>query len=400
MIDLSAGGRNRPLVLHVIDSLGITGGAEKQLTRNLAAFDHDLMRHEVALVQSTATTRLDEVGPEVEIHELFGARERVSRAGLILRLRQLVARRRPSLIHASLPDSALATRVVAATTRVRAVESLVNISHERVRTVDNPNVTMAKLRVHTVLDRSTMRFLTGYHAVSRAVADSWADVVGLDREKIKIIPRGIEVAAVELDPGNRAEAARSVRSEFGFEKGSQILLTVGRVEPQKGHRYLMEALARLAPAYPGIRALIVGRPGRSSAAIDRLIEQSGLGAVVTLTGSRRDLPRLLAAADIFVFPSLFEGNGGNAMIEAMAAGLPIVTTDAAPMTDLIPSSEVGMLVGRRDSSGFEAAIAALLDDPELRRRLGAAARERALTFPTPPEVAKDHQRWYLDLLST
>ena len=88
------------------------------------------------------------------------------------------------------------------------------------------------------------------------------------------------------------------------------------------------------------------------------------------------------------------------MIEAMAAGLPIVTTDAPPMTDLIPSSDFGILVNRCDSSGLADAIAALVGDRALRRRLGAAARERATTFPKPSEVAKDHQRWYQELLST
>jgi len=387
-------------VLHVIDSLGISGGAEKHLARNLASFDNDLLRHEVALVQSAGSTRRDELPGHVAVHELFDPNEQVTRPALVSRLRRLVQGRRPSLMHASLPNAALATRIVAATSKVAAVESLVNISHEPVRTVDNPNVTMTKLRAHAAIDRVTMRFLTGYHAVSHEVAESWSRTVGLDPEKIEVIPRGIEIDAVEIDAGEREGARRSIRSELGFDDSALVLLAVGRVEPQKGHRYLVEATAEIAPEHPEVRVLIVGRPGHSSSAVDEAIQVAGLRDVVRLTGARRDLPKILAAADIFVFPSLFEGNGGNAMIEAMAAGLPIVTTGAPPMTDLIPSEEFGLLVGRSDTHGLALALDRLLDDPGLRRRLGDAARARAMTFATPDEIAKSHESWYLRLLSS
>lgn len=387
-------------MLHAIDSLGISGGAEKQVARNLDAFDRELMGHEVVLVQNTESTRRDELPPDVVVHELFGVGEQVTRPVLISRLRRLVRHRRPSLIHASLPNSALATRIVAATSSVKAVESLVNISHEPVRTVDNPNVTMAKLRAHAVLDRLTMRFLTGYHAVSREVADSWVRIVGLDPKKIEVIPRGIEVDAVEIGKSKRDEAARSINAEFGYDDGTLVVIAVGRVEPQKGHRYLVEAMAEITAKHPEVRTLIVGRPGNSSTAVKESIERLRLNDVVRLTGARRDLPRILAAADIFVFPSLFEGNGGNAMIEAMAAGLPVITTNAAPMTDLVPSEEYGLLVDRCDPRGLADAIVRLVGDPYLRRRLGSAARARAMTFATPAEVAKSHEQWYLRLLST
>lgn len=388
-----------PVVLHVIDSLDPSGGAEKQLVNNLTGFDHASISHEVAVLKWTEMSRLADVPRPVIVHKLLDQGEPLSLQRSFRRLRALVRERKPDLVHATLPGAALATRLVAATTRQRAVESLVNISHEHVRTVDNPRVTPSKLRFHTYVDRLTMRFLSGFHAVSEAVAESWSDVVGIDKEKIVVIPRGVDISDSSMSASQRVEARSSVLDEFGYPNDSFLVLSVGRVEPQKGHRYLIEAANEIRHDCPQLRVLIVGRSGNSTPAIERLIAELDIGRIVNLAGTRRDLPRLLGAADAFVFPSLFEGNGGNAMIEAMAARLPIVTTNAAPMTDLIPDQSVGILVDRFDTPGLAEAMMRLAENPYLSKDLGEAARRRALTFPTIEDVAAMHQSWYLDLLS-
>ena len=86
------------------------------------------------------------------------------------------------------------------------------------------------------------------------------------------------------------------------------------------------------------------------------------------------------------------------MIEAMAIGLPIVTTGLPPMTDLVPSDEFGVLVPRTDSGALAGALAKLEADPDLRRRLGAAASERAAGFATPEESARRYEDWYRQIL--
>lgn len=388
----------RELILHVIDSLDISGGAERQLAANLRSFDRELFHHVVAVVKQTAESRAEEIRPYAPIHFLHQDGKPPTRMSTSIRLYRLVRELRPDLLHASLPLSGLATRIVARRGRVRAVESLVNISHERVRLIDNSHVTPAKLWLHTVLDRVSMRSLLGYHAVSQAVADSWAEIVGLDTPKIKVIPRGIDPNAVRIPEIDQVSARQSVRAEFSLPDSALIALSVGRVEPQKGHRYLVEALARIADEVPRLFVLIVGRPGNASPAVEREIASSRMGDRVILTGSRQDLPRLLAAADMFVFPSLFEGNGGNAMIEAMMAGLAVVTSNAAPMTDLVPDESVGLLVDRLDSKGLGEAMKKLAGDARLRASLGAAAQGRATQLPTAGEVAQIHEEWYRDLL--
>ena len=387
-----------PIVFHVIDSLDISGGAERQLVANVRAFDHRQLDHRVVVIKASPTNRTEDLDGVVPVTMLFGDAEARPRVAVIARLTNLIRRQRPSLLHASLADASLASRVAGRLTRVPVVESLVNISHEPVRTIDNPHVTMAKLKAHALLDRLTMRHLAGFHAVSQAVADSWVRTVGLSADVIRVIPRGIQVTDMDVPPVGRQHNRFSVREEFGFPPDSFVVSTVGRVEPQKGHRYLIEATAGLVRLYPHIRVLIVGRSGVSSPSVEAMIRALGLAEHVHLVGPRRDISRILTGSDVFAFPSLFEGNGGNAMIEAMAAGLPIVTTNEPPMTDLIPDQSVGLLVPRAASGDLAEAISHLVRDGQLRASLGDAAKQRVRGFPKPEEIASLFEGWYRGLL--
>jgi glycosyltransferase involved in cell wall biosynthesis len=387
---------SRPKIAHVIDSLSISGGAERQLVANLRAFDHDLIEHHVVLLHEAAETRRSDLPPAVHVWNLGENGAAMTRARAAKRLVDLVRRERFDLVHASLPDSGLAARVVGMLTPTRVVESLVNISHEPIRAVDNPNVTEGKLRLHTWLDRLTMRGVDRFHAVSQAVADSWQRVVGIDPARIEVIPRGIDQTWLRSDV---TENSRSdVRSEFGFPEEAFLVIAVGRLEPQKGHRYLLEAVAELSEAIPQLRVLIVGRQGIASPAIERQLKTSDLENTVVLAGARRDVSRLLAASDVFAFPSLFEGNGGNAMIEAMAMGLPVITTSSPPMTDLIPDNDHGRLIPRRDSTALLQALVELHADADLRARLGKTAKERAMGFASPADISQRFEGWYRQIL--
>lgn len=387
----------QPRIAHIIDSLSISGGAERQLVANLQSFDHELIEHHVVLLHEGVETRRADLPGEVRVWNLGKNGDAPSRASAARRLISLVRREGFDLIHASLPDSALAARVAGLTTRTLVVESLVNISHEPIRTVDNPHVTASKLRMHTWLDRISMKGVDRFHAVSQAVADSWERTVGIAPETIVVIPRGIDVAALGPEMP-RLQARSEVRAEFGLPADSFLVISVGRVEPQKGHRYLLEAVAEVRDRIPDLRVLIVGRPGIASPTIEEQIKRDSLDGIVTLTGARRDISRLLEASDVFAFPSLFEGNGGNAMIEAMAKSLPVITTNSPPMTDLVPDANHGWLVPRLDSGAIARAIVELQSDAALRTSLGESAHERATGFPTPRETSRRYETWYRELL--
>ena len=388
-----------PRVAHVIDSLDISSGAERQLVANLRAFDPSAIEHHVVLMRKTPTSRVADIPSSVRLHWLEDSNGRGrSRLGYARELAALTREHGFDLIHASLPDSALASRIAGMTTRTPVVESLVNISHEQIRTIDNPKVTRTKLAFHTWLDRLTTRKVRRFHAVSRAVADSWAQVVRIKPSLIDVIPRGIDRAQFGSTEEQRERNRASVIQEFEFPESTFLVVAVGRQEPQKGHRYLLEAADRLRDQLPNLRVLLVGRRGLATRNLDSIIEDLSLQEIVRMIGPRRDVARLVAAADVFAFPSLFEGNGGNALIEAMSMGVPVLATNIAPITDLIPDETCGVLVPRTDSPALATALSHLAADPDLREKLGRAGAERATGFPTPEEVARVYEDWYRGLL--
>jgi glycosyltransferase involved in cell wall biosynthesis len=179
-----------------------------------------------------------------------------------------------------------------------------------------------------------------------------------------------------------------------------VVVTVGRHEAQKGQRYLIEAAALMRDSLPDLHVVVVGREGHLTPALQSQVSAAGLADRVHLIGSRTDVHRVMAACDVFAFPSLFEGNGGNAMVEAMAVGLPIVTTEAAPMTDLVPDDLHGRLCARGDSSTIAAALKELYDNSSLRNGLGQAVRDRVLAFPDDKTIAARFEDWYDRLLTS
>lgn len=381
-------------ITHVIDSLDGSGGSERQLIANLQHFENQLLRHSLVVIRPGGNSRLHEVPATVPVTVLFDDKV-PSRAAITKRLYTALKPDRPELIHCVLPNASHTSRIVGPLLRVPVVESLVNISHEPIRTVDNPNVTLWKLTAHTWLDRVTMRHLAGYHAVGPTVAESWHRTVGLPLNKMEIIPRGIppESRAATTPSRNRA-----LLPELGLPEEAFVLLSVGRQEPQKGQRYLLEAMPAILRAVPEAHLLLAGRQGASTPVLTTLVQELALGGRVHLLGSRSDVSELLAAADVFVFPSLFEGNGGNALIEAMASGCTVIVSDAPPMTEVADSERVAVLVPRRDPAGIASAVIELHQDPTRRLQLGTAAFDRIQAEPGPEVRARQTEDWYARLL--
>jgi glycosyltransferase involved in cell wall biosynthesis len=164
-----------------------------------------------------------------------------------------------------------------------------------------------------------------------------------------------------------------IRSELGIEAGQPVVVTVGFLRSEKAYEVLIEAAAQIAPSVPGLRVLIAGG-GPEEAKLQALIDDLGLGEVVTLLGIRGDVPDLLAAADVAVCCSDFEG-GPLAVMEYMGAGLPVVATRVGGLPELVRDGETGVLVPPRDPAALADALAGLLAEPARREALGAAGRK-------------------------
>lgn len=184
-----------------------------------------------------------------------------------------------------------------------------------------------------------------------------------------VIPSGIDLARFRsIQP--RADQRPAL---LDCPVDSTVVGTVGWLTEVKGHRRLIEALARLAPARPSLYLAIIGT-GELYDSLVALAKHLGIGDRVRFLGHRHDVAECLASLDLFVFPSQNEGMG-RALIEAMAAALPVVATSVGGIPGIIEHGRTGLLVPPDDSAALAAAMAELLDDRVRARAIGQAARE-------------------------
>jgi len=208
-------------------------------------------------------------------------------------------------------------------------------------------------------------------AVDRIVAVGWETARANERRlrgrSVDVVPNAVGEPAV-LDPAERT----ALRRELGVAPDQQLLLSVGRLNPQKAYPDLLRAVRRL-DAGADVQLRIVGR-GRVRRELEAEIERLGLGHCVRLTGLRLDVPRLLAASDVYASAAAWEGLP-VAILEAMAAGLPVVATRVGDVPFVV-TPECGQLVEPGRPDALAAALRRVLDDASLRRTQGEAGRER------------------------
>ncbi|HEU4515261.1 MAG TPA: glycosyltransferase family 4 protein [Nocardioidaceae bacterium] len=224
--------------------------------------------------------------------------------------------------------------------------------------------------VYRILERCVRRFAHKYVAVAPRVA----------REAVeqKIAPPGDVVvvpSAVDLD-GIPVTAAPEVRQELGVPHDAPLVGTVGRIVAQKCPLDFVRMCATIHAERPDVRFVMVGDATLESADLESETrrEAERLGVPVIFTGFRPDAPRVAAAFDVYVVPSLYEGLG-RAVTEAMASARPVVATAVNGVPDLVAPGITGLLAAPRDPEGLAAAVLWMLDNPEQASRMGVQGRE-------------------------
>jgi glycosyltransferase involved in cell wall biosynthesis len=212
-------------------------------------------------------------------------------------------------------------------------------------------------------------------------------------DKVITIYNGVAVARFAVS--NRRAAAH-VRETFGIPLEAPLLGSVCRLHLQKGYADLLTALTRVQARVPAVRLLLVGE-GELRSQLEAQAQAMGLSEAVIFAGARTDVPEILAGLDVFVLPSLWEGMS-NAVLEAMAAGLPVVATGVGGTPEVVVDGVTGLLVAAGDAGALARSLTRLLCDPELRRRMGQAGRERVAQRFTVGRMVEQTQRLYERLL--
>jgi len=337
-------------ILFVITDLKV-GGVPLHLLRLATALDR--RRFSVAVVS------LADIGP---------VGERLLRAGIPVgaceaagpwdaralgRLYAYIRARRPDILHSLLFHANVACRLVGPAAGIPIRRILCEIQTAE---YERP--------WHLSLDGATVRLCRLEIGNSPSVIRHLYRRAHIPHRRLRLIEGGVDVGAI-------AAAGPADRAALGVSPDTSLVLWVGRLDPVKGLDELVDA-AKLVRQGGGRAVFLLAGAGGYEPALRRRITSTGAEEYVRLLGRRDDVASLLKAADVFAFPSRTEGLP-NALMEAMAAGAAIVTTDAAGCRDLVRNEQTGLVVRVGDTPALAAAIRRLLADRALRERLGAAA---------------------------
>jgi glycosyltransferase involved in cell wall biosynthesis len=228
------------------------------------------------------------------------------------------------------------------------------------RRVDNPeSARMAALRY-----RPFRRIV--------AISDNIAAVLksnGLDPARLEVIRDAVDVECVNTEP-----AADVLQNLFGINENQFSIAVVAQLIKRKGHRFLFDVLPGLCLKHPHIKVVIFG-VGPQEEHLRALVRKLGLSGAVIFAGFRLDLDEYLAAFDLLVHPAEKEGLG-VAMLKGAAAGLPVIAFDVGGAKEAVGHGTTGALIPAGDLGRLQKAIELMIDEPEMRRSLGAAGRQR------------------------
>lgn len=280
--------------------------------------------------------------------------------------KSIVAEYKPVLIHSVLFEANILGRFCKfSNSSFIHLESLVNEMYAAHRLHD-PNVKKYKLKAYQLFDFTSQIFgVDHFHANGISVAKHYQNKLKISSKRITIIPRG---RATNSFIGN-TQLRQEIRSELGIAENAFIVVHVARHEYQKAQDVLLEALVKIKDK-ENLVLLLVGREGNLTSVINNAIEASNLYQYVKCIGHRNDIPRLLAASDVFVFPSRFEGLPG-ALIEAEAAGLPIVCSDIPNNREVATEGENALFFRVNDSSDLAQKLSLMIHDKLMCVEMGA-----------------------------
>ncbi|MBP2673509.1 MAG: glycosyltransferase, WbnK-like family [Deltaproteobacteria bacterium] len=293
---------------------------------------------------------------------------------------RILAERRISVLHAYLPAANVLGMAAALGrgTRVRIVSKRALCRYKEGHPVYSRFEELANLAADAVMVNS------------RAVAEEVRRSERFTGGKMFLVYNGLDI------PPER-EGRKPPPADLGLPPDAPLVSYVANLREDKGHLCLVEAAQAVAAVFPAVRFLFVGREDREAASIRDRIRILGLERHILLTGSRRDVAEILDASDLVAHPGEQEGLS-NAILEAMAAGLPVVASSVGGNPEAVEDGETGRLVPPGDAPAMASAILELLRDPARAAAMGRAGRERARRRFSLEGMVSEVERMYLELL--
>ncbi len=275
--------------------------------------------------------------------------------GLVRRLRRLIARERPDILHLHSRRGADLFGGLAG--RLAGLPVVVS------RRVDNPEPTLLVRAKYRLYDR----VVTISEAIFRVLRDE-----GVPANKLVCVH-----SAVEPDGPGAVCDREAFAGRFGLDRHAPVLAVIAQLIPRKGHRFLLDAMPRLLESHPGLRLVLFGK-GPLEQALRGQVRLLGIEEAVVFAGFEDDLPQLLGCIDVVVHPATREGLGVS-LLQAASAGVPIAASRAGGIPEIVRHGVNGLLFEPGDGAGLVEAVERLLADRELASRMGEAGRRLVAT---------------------
>ena len=339
-------------VIHVINSLNGSGGAEQGLVREIVHFDDQVDNLVLRLFDP------DDLLGELEASQRIRVKPLGMRAAssawnwpeAARRVGREVRRFRPDVIHTSLFVGNLVGQLAAARANLPVMSTFTLTGDRQLHRQLQPGAgTIRAATLRRIAANVGRRENTWYRALSNDAADTNCELMGIDRSRVTVIPRGVPLSRHSPD-----------KARFGIPDDARLLVNVGRLAAQKGQGHLLHSFRRIKDRIPAAHLAIAGKEGDAAGTVARVIAELGLRDSVHLLGYRRDLPILLESADVFLSSSLAEGLG-TAILEAMAVDLPVVAFDVPAIREMTDSGKYATLVPIGDVEGLAAAAMGILN---------------------------------------
>ena len=352
-----------PLVVHVIYRLAV-GGLENGLVNLINRMPPERYRHAIVCIDDYTDFRNRIQRPDVEVYALH--KQPGKDPAAYVRFWRLLRRLRPAIVHTR-NIGALPFQLPAV---LAGVSGRVQSEHGR-----DSNDIHGTNRKYLILRRLLRPWVGCHIALSRDLADWLEAYAGVNGRQTSQIYNGVDTERFSLTPQRAPLSAGKP-----FPADAVVIGTIGRMQGEKDQLTLVRAFISLLDSVENgrerLRLVLVGEgPLRRQA--QALLQEAGAEDLAWLPGTRDDAPALMQGLDIFVLPSLIEGVS-NTILEAMATGLPVVATRVGGNPELVVEGETGLLTPPADSAAMADAIHRYVDDPDLRRRHGAAGRERVV----------------------
>ena len=350
----------RPRVLHLITSFEI-GGTERQAVELLKRLDPERYDVRLAVIRNEGPfyreieARFPDV-PEFPLTSFYN----VNAIKQLVRLRRLMMRERIDILHTHDFYSGLIGGVAARLAGVRVLAA-------------QRHLKLSGRRVHKVGMRLIHRLAHRILVNSEAIQDRILEHDDALREKIVIVRNGVEPATIL-----RAQARAELKRELGTGDAVKLIGIAARLQPVKGHRFFLEAAAAALGNEPDAHFVLVG-DGPLRPVLEKQAKHLGIADRVHLLGDRTDVAQLIPAFDLLVLSSLHEGLP-NAVMEAMAARVPVVATAVGGTKELISDDETGYLAAPGDASALADRILFAFRDPNSANVVEAASARITNTF--------------------